>query len=404
MKTAAVIAEFNPFHNGHTALLRKTRDRTGADYLVVVMSGDFVQRGEPAVMEKYTRARVALMNGADLVLELPHYYSLGSAEYFAKGAVSLLNRLGCIDALVFGSECGDLAPLEKLAQILAEEPPAFQVHLQEYLKEGDDFPTARTKALAFCLTEEEKPLAALLTQPNNLLGVEYLKQMFRTKSRFHAVTMRRTAGVSSSVIRQSLLSPHTRIRKAMLPETSAILIADYEANSGYRFADPAVLFPALTHLLMLEDAKGVAGIADVGEEIANRLYRILPEAHNLSSLTSLLHTKELTEARVRRALLHILLHIPQKQYDACVKKPAMYARVLGFRKNASAVMNHIKAAGKIPLITKLAQSTTLLKDDPHALRLLSEDVRASRIYDRFYTTPAAYPLKSEYEKPVIILS
>ena len=404
MKTAAVIAEFNPFHNGHTALLRKAKDRTGADFIVVVMSGDFVQRGEPAVMEKFTRTRIALMNGADLVLELPHYYSLGSAEYFARGAIALLNRLGCIDTLVFGSECGDLAPLEKLAQMLAEESPAFQVHLQEYLKEGDDFPTARTKALRFCLPEEEKHLAELLREPNNLLGVEYLRQMIKTKSRFHAVTTRRTAGVSSSAIRASLLAPHTRIRKAMLPETSAILLSDYEANSGYRFADPDTLFPALTHLLMLEDARGVAGIADVGEEIANRLYKVLPEAPDLTTLTNLLHTKELTEARVRRALLHILLHIPQKQYDACVKKTAMYARVLGFRKNASAVMNHIKAAGKIPLITKLAQSTALLQDDPPALKLLSEDIRASRIYDRFYTTPAAYPLKSEYEKQVVILS
>ncbi|MBR0091164.1 MAG: nucleotidyltransferase family protein [Lachnospiraceae bacterium] len=404
MKTAAVIAEFNPFHNGHLALLRRAKDNTGADFIVVVMSGDFVQRGEPAVMEKFTRARAALMNGADLVLELPLYYSLGSAEYFARGAVTLLNRLSCIDTLVFGSECGDIAPLEKLARILADEPPAFQVHLQEYLKEGDDFPTARTKALALCLPEEEKKLSELLTQPNNLLGVEYLRQMYGSKSRFHAVTFRRTAGVSASAIRSSLLAPHTRIRRAMLPETCAMLLTDYETGSGYRFADPDTLFPALTHLLMLEDAKGVAHIADVGEDIANRLYKVLPQAHDLASLTALLHTKDLTEARVRRALLHILLHIPQKQYDTCVKKPAMYARVLGFRKNASAVMNHIKAAGKIPLISKLAQSTTLLQDDPHALRLLSEDIRASRIYDRFYTTPAAYPLKSEYEKQVLILS
>lgn len=401
MKTAAVIAEFNPFHNGHAALIRKARELSGADHVLVVMSGDYCQRGEAALVDKFTRTRMALVGGADLVLELPHYYALGSAEYFALGAVSLLAKCGAVDALVFGSECGDIEKLSRLAHILASEPPAFKLHLQRHLKEGADFPTARAKALALCLKEEEKESAKLLETPNNLLGVEYLKQIERQKVKCETLTIKRTPGIDSFSIRNSLLSQQKRIRKAQMPESCAMLLRDYPANTGYEYAVTGALFFALRHVLALESAEGVAKIADVGEDLARKIYKVLPEVTMMQDLVAALHTKDMTQARIRRALMHILLHMPQASYDTFARKKAIYARVLGFKKAASPLMNRIKSDGKLPLITKLSQAPKLLADDKEALRLLGEDIRASFIYDQCFLRPEHYPIKSEYEKQIV---
>ena len=155
MKIAGIIAEYNPFHNGHLYQIEQTRKITNADYIIVVLSGDFVQRGVPAIIDKYTRTQMALENGADLVLELPVVYSTGSAEFFAMGAVSLLDKLGCVDFLCFGSEWGQLKPLSLIASLLLEEPEAYRTHLQHYLKAGCSYPKARSLALQDALSKEE---------------------------------------------------------------------------------------------------------------------------------------------------------------------------------------------------------------------------------------------------------
>ena len=402
MKTVAVIAEFNPFHNGHAGILRKAKEITGADYCLVVMSGDFCQRGEAALIEKYTRTRMALANGADAVFELPHYYALGSAEYFALGAVSLLQKLGVVDTLVFGSECAQIGRLHTIARILADEPPAFRLHLQRNLKQGDDFPTARMKALAICMPEDKKG-AKLIEEKNNLLGVEYIKQIMKLKARIEPVTVKRTAGVDAFSIRQSLLSQQKRIRKAQMPESCAMLLRDYPSHAGYAYAVQEEIFPGLVHVLSLENEEGVAKIADVGPELAARIYKTLPGVLNLQDFIAALHTKDLTQARVRRALMHIFLHMPQSSYDTLLRKRTVYARVLGFKKSASPLLNRIKAEGKVPLITRLAQAKKQLADDPQALTLLREDIRASFVYDRCFLKKEAYPVRSEYEKQLIIV-
>ena len=142
-----VIAEYNPFHNGHAYHIKKAKEASGADYCVVVMSGDFVQRGAPAIYNKYARTAMALSAGADLVIELPSVYATGSAEHFAFGAVSLLTRLGAVDSLCFGSECGEIEPLQQIAHIFLEEPPLYREELLKNLREGNPYPKARNDAL-----------------------------------------------------------------------------------------------------------------------------------------------------------------------------------------------------------------------------------------------------------------
>lgn len=147
MKITGLITEYNPFHNGHKYHIEQTRKLTGADAIIVVMSGNFVQRGVPAILPKHMRVKATLQVGASLVLELPVCYATGSAEFFAHGAISLLDQLGCVNSICFGSECGDINLLQEVAHVICEEPPAFQETLQSYLKSGDSFPLARQKAL-----------------------------------------------------------------------------------------------------------------------------------------------------------------------------------------------------------------------------------------------------------------
>lgn len=202
MKVNGIIAEYNPFHNGHFYQLKTSREQTGADYTIVVMSGNFTQRGEPAILSKFTRAEMALRCGADLVLELPAFFAAGSAEFFAAGAAALLDRLGVVDHLCFGSECGDAGKIMELAQVLAKEPKEYQELLRRKLTRGINFPAARASALQEYWqnlrpedmeenTRSWKDMADILNAPNNILGLEYAKALLRRGSRIRLSTVRR---------------------------------------------------------------------------------------------------------------------------------------------------------------------------------------------------------------------
>lgn len=208
MNVTGIITEYNPFHQGHAYHLAESRRITGADYVIAVMSGDFVQRGTPAMMEKRKRAQMALHAGVDLVLELPSAHALGSAEYFAAGAVSLLNGLGVVTDLCFGSEQGELAPFLEIAPILNQEPAHFREALQTALREGCSYPQARAQALIRCgsacpgaISLEAAELEAFLSSPNNILGLEYCKALLRTDSPIRPHTLlRKGAGYHASAL------------------------------------------------------------------------------------------------------------------------------------------------------------------------------------------------------------
>ena len=223
MKIVGLIAEYNPFHNGHEYHIQKAKEVTGADTVIVVMSGNFVQRGAPAIMPKHLRAKVALKSGASLVLELPVCFATGSAEYFAQGAVALLDSLGCVDALCFGSECGDIQPLTRIAEVLSDEPEEYRALLRASLKEGLPFPSARERALQDYL--HDPALSRILASPNNTLGVEYIKALIRQDStirpytilrkdsRYHADTLEPAGNFSSATaIRRLLLFSGSSLR------------------------------------------------------------------------------------------------------------------------------------------------------------------------------------------------
>lgn len=395
MRIVGIIAEYNPFHNGHQYHIKKSLELTGADAAIVIMSGDFVQRGAPAILPKHLRAQMALKGGASLVIELPVPYATGSAEYFAYGAVSLFNKLGCIDALCFGSECGDLESLKALAEILVDEPLEYKELLAHYLKQGNTFPLARQYAMRDYLHSEK--VNDILAEPNNILGIEYLKALYRLNSNIEPYTIQRISSHYHDQELQESYSSASAIRNVIKSEDFESLKSQLSKESfEFMKENYQVLYPIYTNDLSLllkycllhETKETLTQYTDVSEELANRIMNRRNEYVNYEQFCELLKTKELTYARISRALLHILLNIKNNQYTQIE-----YARILGFRKCDSDLFSLINKMTKIPLVTKLSAYPEF-----DALQL---DILAADLYESVITDKFGIPFRSEYTQQII---
>ncbi len=436
MKTAGIIAEYNPFHKGHEYQIRYTKDKLKADYVIVAMSGDYVQRGTPALISKHARAEMALRCGADLVLEMPVSISTASAEAFAMGGVSLLNSLGVVDMLCFGSESGEISALRELAEILVEEPEEYKKLLKSFLSEGLTFPAARSQALTEffknprnfsgddfdgVLTPLLNEVTQILNTPNNILGIEYCKALLRLNSWIRPVTIRREGmgyhettvpEGNSTVPSPDLQSPTdffasaTAIRNLILqdspdPDTLASQIPEQAfpifqkaVNSG-EFLTENSLDSILSYCLMKENGKNLSSYLDVSEDLARRIINQQNLLLSFSQSVSVLKTRELTQTRIQRALLHIILNI----HTAPTQTP--FARVLGFRRESSELLSQIKQHSLIPLITKLADAQNLL--DSEGNQILSETVFSSNLYEKLLCLKTGRKFCHESQKQLIIL-
>ena len=380
MRVAGITAEYNPFHNGHVYHLQKTRELTGADAVVAVMSGSWVQRGVPAAVDKYRRTRMALEAGVDLVLELPVKYATGSAEAFASGAVSILHDLGVVTDIVYGCEASaDEMPLiRELAELLVSEPEDYRTLLQDGLRTGMNFPAARQAAL-----EQVLPSAAhLLSTPNNILAVEYEKALLRLGSDIHTAGIQRNDSgyhVTGSAIREALRTGDRSQLASQLPAASLAQL-DY-------YMDADDLSSALAYRLLTVPQDELTGYQDVTPEIAARISRHCADDHGFSQLTERISARNIPAAHVRRALLHILLGL-----RADTPEPG-FIRVLGFRKD-SALLHYIKQSSSRPLMSKLADAPAGSWD---------ADERASHIYNRLVYDRTGLRLPDEYHAGPVIL-
>ena len=394
MKTVGLITEYNPFHNGHQFHIEQAKALTGADAVVVVMSGDFVQRGEPAIMPKHLRAEAALKCGADLVIELPLCYATGSAEQFAFGAISTFEKLGVIDSICFGSECGNLQILFDIAHILSNESDEYKTTLQKHLRSGNSFPLAREKAINELFPD--KNYGQILSEPNNILGIEYIKALLKLNSNIRPVTIQRSGAhyhdselnqlfSSATAIRRSLNASSLEDLQSVVPAAMYdIMKKEYNKSFPVYPNDGSLL---LKYRLLNETKESLCGYADVSEELANRIFNHRNEFASFEQFCELLKTKELTYARISRALLHILLKCKNTDlHDIC------YARVLGFRTDATGIMSEIKLKSSIPLVTKL----TAFKHP-----MLELEVYASHIYHSILTDKYGTSFKNEYERPLL---
>lgn len=418
MKTVGIIAEYNPFHKGHEYHIAKAKEVTGADFCIVVMSGDFVQRGEPALVDKHTRCEMALKCGADLVLELPVCYSTASAEYFASAAIAMLDKLKVTDYLVFGSECGDIAAMTDIAKILVDEPNEFKEILKAQLRSGQAYPVARNIAITSCLNNRPE-LMNILATPNNILGIEYIKALLKRDSKIKPVTITRLgadyhqAKFASEDISAIAYSSALSIRNALADNSDINRIANqvpekvFEVLRKNQSCGRQPLFrndfsSLLYYKLVQNRIKGFEEYADVSPELSSRICNTLPQFKDYDSFCDELKTKNITYVRVSRALLHILLNIKENDYNSLSANDYLqYANVLGFRKDASKLLNAIKKASAIPLITKPADAKNIIS--PFAMEMYEHNITCSHIYEGLLRDKYNCEAKNMYtESPVII--
>lgn len=438
MKIVGLITEYNPFHNGHAYHIEEAKRITGADYVIVVMSGNFVQRGDPAVIDKYYRTQMALENNADLVFELPVCYATGSAEFFAHGAVALLHNLGVIDYLCFGSECGDIHLLQHTAKLLNEMPASFKDKIYDYLREGLTYPAARQKAFLYYQTELIQPdtlsnldsmtrcqdaaaISNLLNEPNNILGIEYMKAIDHLSSNMVPITIKRQlahyhdTGLGKETSDQEAISSASAIRKAIdssndesgltnaknsLPKAVyQILMENYNINFPISVEDFSIL---IKYKLLSESSNSLTSYSDITNDLADRMKNIRQYNLSISQLAIDLKTKNLTLTRIQRSLIHLLLNIRSTSLqDYMDNGYVFYARLLGMKKESSHLLQKIEESKRIPIIKKLSKAKEQL--NPLGLQMLSEDIFAAELYHQAVYEKYHTAVPNEYRHGIVIV-
>ncbi len=418
MNVTGIIAEYNPFHKGHLYQINKIKERDNS-FIIIIMSGDFLQRGTPAILDKWTRARMALSSGADLVIELPTLFATASAQYFARGGVSILDKLGVVNNISFGCETDNLSLLNKTASFLWKEPTDYQKKLQSLLKEGNSFPKAREEALTSILGKEA---ASIVSSPNNILALEYCIALLERNSSiqplpvlrkgngYHEDTLMRNSLPSASAIRNRLLTcAYSSANKsdidalhlelaAHLPTEAASILTEKKENL-------LLSQDALSLLLkykLLSGERPLAEYADVTPELADKIAKNLNQYKSFSQFIELLKSKDLTYARINRALTHILLNMTQNMYTEVKENDyAAYARVLGFHNRALPLLSEIGKHTSIPLITKLGDAKKQLSQKDY--EFFEHDIFCSHLYESIIADKTNLPFQNEYKKQVIIL-
>lgn len=357
MKITGIIAEYNPFHNGHAYQLEFAKKFS--DAVVVVMSGSFVQRGDVAIFDKFSRTEIALKNGADVIFELPVVFSMSTAERFAFGGVSILNSLNVLDFLLFGSECGDIDALKSAAHLLENEPPEISEKIKTLMDKGFNFPKARELAFSGVIPSH------LLSSPNNILGLEYIKKLYSLNSSIIPVTQKRMGeGYHSKNINSEFMSA-TAIRNAIFNENYS-----YDVFSGSPVHRLSRLdFPVLYNIRKNKE-EAFFNIPDVSEGLQNRIIQFAGSASSIDELVSLVSTKRYTDTKIRRIILSSLLGIEAD----LLKETPKYARLLGATKKGLEVLKEIKAKSNLKIITKAA-------DYKEEDEMFKKDILSTDIYD-----------------------
>ena len=352
MRVTGIIAECNPLHEGHKYLIREARRQTGADFIVIALSGAYVQRGAPSILSYEARTKALLGSGADLVVQLPLYTACSGADYFARGAVALMESLGVITDLAFGSESGDLGMLENAAGTLSEESEEFRASLQARLREGLSYPRARALAAG------ESPIP---NSPNDLLATEYLRALGQSGSRIRPLAIGRISCKSATQIRGEMIGSRQN--------TDPFLCSD-------DFSD------LLLHALYREDSPAaLTAYLDVSEDLVGRILSELPRFTTLSEFCKAVKTRNYTYTRISRALMHILLGMTAQTMERFDHKYGLsgWIRPLGFRRDAAPLIKNITASCTVPFLDKLARAGQVLPQDLYSIFL--EDVRAEFLYD-----------------------
>ncbi|MBY9078445.1 nucleotidyltransferase family protein [Paenibacillus sp. HN-1] len=421
MPTVGIIAEYNPLHNGHVHHFREAKRLSGADRAVVVMSGPFTQRGEPALISKRARTEMALRMGADLVLELPVGYALQPAEWFAYGSAALLEASGVVDSLIFGSEAGSLSELLPLSRLLADESSLLQGELRRRLALGEPFPAAYSAAAALAFRREDEgapetdaaspglsgeAAESLLRGPNNSLGLHYLIALRRLGSGIQPLTVPRLgAGFHDPAAPGTTIASATAIRGLLQEGSSpadympdyALAILRREREAGRGPLDWDSFRGTLLHLLLTTSPEELSLLQGVDEGLEYRLAKVLAglEVFSVGGLLAGLKSKRYTYTRLQRMLAHILLGHRKEEYapDKLAQGPG-YIRVLGFRSSGRELLKQMKRKASLPVVT----SPSRLQHPQ-----LSRDIQAASAYAAAFASPVRRDLYADYLQPPVMI-
>lgn len=375
MKICATVAEYNPFHLGHLKHIDYMKNELGAERIVVLMSGNFTQRGEPAVLNKFTRAKQAIIAGADAVIELPTVFAAANAETFATGAINLLDDLGAVDGLCFGVESGQKENFSALASAMLDETKEFKKALRRHLEEGVSL--AKAKFLTVRELEGEEFSEELISLPNNILGLEYTKALLKRNSGIQTYPMLRDGDHNSLILKKGITSAtsiRSKIREGKLKKLKKNLPPYvYEDLKPYPFA-----FDKITTAALLTATKEkLAETPDCSEGLENRIKALVKDNKHIDALVDKISTKRYTAARIRRILTANLLGITKDFTDECLNS-RLYAKVLAVNSDNKDIISVLTENSRIPVITRKSDTQELKKT---ALKSYELDVLANDIYN-----------------------
>lgn len=407
-KVLGIIAEYNPFHNGHLLHLEKSKKICDAQYSVCVMSGNFVQRGNTSIVNKWIRAEMALKSGVDLVLELPTVYSISSAENFAEGAIKLLNSLKIVDTISFGSENSDINVLNRISSVLHEEPKQYLEFLNSESKKGLSFPKARENAILLYLND--KKYLNILNQPNNTLAIEYLKALKKYKSHISPISVKREKVfynsnyivdeyASATAIRNMIINEQFNDIRKVVPASSYNLLMN-EIEEGHLVIDISKFEKEILYAIRRLSADDIKNFPEVTEGLENAIKNASNSCNNLSELINMIKSKRYTQTRIQRILLYILLNITKKDMYLS-RKNIPYARILGYSPQGKELISEIyKANPKITLITSVKNFLDSSNNKTYKY-MLNKDILATNIYTLAYKNNSTANL--DYTKKIVTL-
>ncbi len=404
-----IIAEYNPFHNGHLYHLNESKKQANADYSVALITGNFVQRGDVSIINKWAKAEMALQSGVDLVIELPTLYSISSAENFAYGSIKILNSLGVVNAVSFGTEQADVNTLDSIANVLLEEPKEYVSVLNHELSKGISFPKARENALLLYLNDIRR-YANVLSCPNNILGIEYLKALKKLKSTLIPIAIpRNKVGynslqtvdnfASATAIRQMLVTRNTKNLHRFVPESSYEILKNCISNGQY-VSGLAQFEKEIMYILRKMTVSEIAEIPDVTEGLENLIKEAANSCNSVQEFINIVKSKRYTQTRIQRILVYALLNITKKEMMN-LDKVTPYIRVLGFNSKGRDILSAINSSkSKVNIVTSVKKFIDT-NNNKNLLSILEKDIFATNVYTLGYEYDSVSNL--DYTKKLITL-
>jgi len=398
MRTIGIISEYNPFHNGHKYLIDQAKKHGDGQYIVCVLSSNFLQRGEPSMISKFERAKLAILNGADLVFELPTINSCINAKSYAYNSLNLLNKVGICDTLLFGSEAGNTKILNMISDILSNEPPSYKEDLKKHLSSGVSYPKARSLALENHFNNSE--ISEIIKSSNNILGIEYINAIKKLSAPIKFDTIKRigsnyleenleTTFSSATAIRKSIVDNGITSIKNQVPITTYKLLT--ETFNKYDIVTTRKLDEIINFKLASLNKNDIYDFQNISEGIENRIYKMLDNHFTFNEMVTYLSSKRYPKTRISRLLIHILLDIKKDQLDTDIK----YARILYASEKGKDLFDVINKNSKIPVFTSFNKFYNIA---PNSIKkLLDFEIKSSNIYENLRKGQSNSDFKHKFE-------